>query len=137
MQFNAGFKGTLDDAKAEAKATIDKKAGEVRQRYITSIPAQDAIYQFKSEEVDRWQNVPGSEHTEANFPFVHASQRANGLATAQEARDRIAARRAFWVERGALSEEIREGGKRAVDNAATVRDAFEARDVAVEDLDLV
>lgn len=135
MQFNAGFKGALDDAKREAKAAIDQKAGEVRQRYITAIPAQDAIYQFKSEEVDRWQTVAESERTEANFPFVHASKRANGLATAQEARDRIAARRAFWVERGALSEEIREGGKRAVDNAATVREAFEARDVAVGELD--
>lgn len=137
MQFNANYNGTLDAAKAEAKDAIDKKAGDVRLRYITVIPAQDAIYQSKSAEIDDWDATPAAEHTEGRFPFIYASKRANGFDTADQARDLIHARRSLWVQKGALSEEHREGGKRAVDNATTVREVFEARDVAVGDLDLV
>lgn len=128
------YPGGLEAAKLKAQADIDEKAGRVRLRYITDIPGQAMTYFAKSREVDRW-DTPGIPKTEANFPLIFAAWRANGMATAQEARDLIAGRRDLWTVTGADIEERREGGKRSVEAATTIREVFVIRDATVTGLD--
>lgn len=136
MRRETPYPGGLDAARAYGRQAIDDAAGEARKRYITVIPGQELTYWIKSQEVDAWEAAAVILRRPEKFPLIYASSRAFGD-TPEQAKDRIKARRDFWIVKGAAIEELREGGKRAVDTAGTVQEAISVSRAIVAQLGAV
>jgi hypothetical protein len=125
--------GALDRAKADAAVAIDVAAGRTRQKYITTVPGQEATYLLKAQQADAFKAagyagpVPG---------LVAAEVTATGAA-ARQACDAILAERDLWAAIAAQVEAARRGGKVAAAAAATVKDVQAARDGALRALGLL
>ncbi len=118
---------TLDEYKTAARMEIDVVAGGVRQKYITSIQGQDAVYLMKYDEAVAYKDagypvIGGADE----YPHLTAEAVALGQ-TEQQVADTVIATREAWVMLSAAIEGERLGGKNNVSNAADTT----AVDVAV------
>jgi hypothetical protein len=115
------FDGTawvLDPAKLDRvlHARIDREAGEVRCRFLTSIPAQDLTYQRKESEARAW--LAADAPDPADFPFLVREAAATAQTVTALAAE-VVASADQWADLGSRIEAARVGGKRAVTLAAT------------------
>lgn len=121
------FTENLPLLKANAKAKIDEVAGQVRAKFVTSVPGQDATYISKEAECRAYAaaNYPADL---TNYPWVSCEAEATGL-TAQEAADAIILQANQWKVLGSTIEKIRRGGKIEVDKklkASTIKATMDA-----------
>lgn len=118
---------------SRAKDAIDHKAGEVRKRYITSVPGQEGTYLLKEREAQKFKDALYVGTVPA---MIQAEMNATGL-LAKAATDDILLRRDQWAAKAAQIEEQRLKGKRSVDAATTEAGVVAARDAAVAALNLL
>lgn len=123
----------LSDARIASCTAIDAKAGNVRLRYITSVPGQEGTYLLKEREAQRFRDALYVGTVPA---MVQAEVNATGL-LAKAAADDILLRRDQWAAKAAQIEEQRLKGKRSVDAATTEAGVASARDAAIAALDLL
>lgn len=116
--------------------TMDRVAGEARQRFITFAPGQELTYQEKAEQAADFAaaNYPSGQI--ANYPFIQVEVTVTGLSP-QAAADGILARRTLWIQKGALIEEARLIGKRDVNAATDVAGINTALDTAITALNSI
>lgn len=119
---------SLSSLKWHACNAVDAAAGDARQRYITDVPGQQAVYMVKLEQAQAY-----LANSSASAPYVHAEAQAMSEEPAAVAAN-IVALASHWNEQlGPLIEAARLAGKRAVneaDDAAAVAEA-EAAAIAV------
>lgn len=60
----------LPEAKAAAINSVNTKAGEVRTRYVTAVPSQDATYQMKLEDAKAFRDAGYPEDAISSYPFI-------------------------------------------------------------------
>ena len=115
----------IDQLKAEASTALDQKAGQVRQKYITTAPGQDATYTEKSRQCEAYKaaGYPATPDPVAHAYMV-AEKNAKG-GSYQAACDAILAERDQWAVLGARIEEVRRKAKINI-SAATTAEAVEA-----------
>lgn len=116
---------------ARAAAEIDAKAGEVRKRYITSVPGQDATYLLKERHAEAYK---AAGYAGAVPAMIQAEAAATGL-SAQAAADSILAERDAWLTKAAQIEQARRSGKISVVAAATHDQKVAAYQAAIVALD--
>jgi len=118
-----------------SKHEIDSIAERVRQKYITVGDGQAMVYVDKGNEAADYKAAgypagSGSPPTLTNYPFIQAEVDATGK-TNQVATDDILTERSNWVAKASSIEKERLGGKKAVDDAADVLAASDAREAAI------
>lgn len=120
---------SLADVKATAQTAIDTLAGQVRQKYITSVPGQEATYMEKARQCDAYKaaSYPATPDP-VMFSYVISEKNAmGGTTTFQQAADAIIAQRDEWAVKGAAIEEARRQAKIAIDAAQTTADVETAK----------
>lgn len=105
------------DVRAVAVERINQECGQFRAQFITAIPAQETVYQFKSAEVNAWDAMVANSvdpmlHLD-QFPFLASEAGARGI-TVAAMRDMIAQTRAQWVQLAVYSETKRQALLEAV-----------------------
>lgn len=116
---------TLDQLKAAACAEIDQRAGQVRSKYITTMPGQEATYTEKARQCEAYK-AAGYPATPDPVGHVYVIAEANAKSCGyQVACDAILTERDQWAVLGAKIEEARRKAKIAV-AAATTAEAVEA-----------
>lgn len=125
---------------AEASASVDQRAEEIRLRFITPGSAKALVYQAKNEEVARWQaDGAPTELIAADYPW--AADRAGRLAVSIAAvLADWAVRAEAWKTAGIAIENASEAGKDAIASAQATSDysaIFTARDQAINALDAI
>lgn len=128
---------TLNDIKTNAKALVDQTSEHIRCKYITPGFGQSLAYQEKSEEAADFvaSGYPtGSPIDLSDYPFIQAEVNATGK-TPQDAADDILAQKALWISKGASIEEVRLGGKKAIDDAPDEGDIITAKNAAISALE--
>jgi hypothetical protein len=107
----------LADEKKRALDAIDVKAGQVRLRFITDVPGQQATYIRKAEQARAY---AAAGYTGTLPPYIAAEAAATGL-TAAECTDTIIGLSDLWEGTvGPAIEQVRIGGKQAVTTAADI-----------------
>ena len=115
----------IDQAKAESAAEIDQKAGQVRQKYITTVAGQEATYTEKARQCEAYK-AAGYPATPDPVGHAYVIAEANAKSCGyQVACDAILAERDQWAVLGAKIEEARRKAKIAI-AAATTAEAVEA-----------
>jgi len=125
----------LQTAIAECCDAIDAKAGEVRKRYITTVPGQAETYLKKAEEAAAYK-AAGYPVDLTPYGWIAAEVAARGI-TAQQAADGILARRDQYVALGQGIERERVKAKEAIRAASTIAGAIRARDAGIAALDVL
>lgn len=111
--------GDISNTKEIAKEAIDKKAGEVRLKYITAVPGQAETYLMKSDEAFKIKTIGynniSTELVQANYPVVFAEMTATGqdVITVCET---ILMTEHMWRQIAAIIERERRQAKIEVDN---------------------
>lgn len=117
------------------KSEIDNFAGELRSKYISTIPGQAEVYQEKYDQaVDHAANAYPADLTD--YPLIQAEVDATSL-TAQQATDAILAARTNWLTSMAAIETERRKGKVNIDAAtdlASIESAFNVALAALQAL---
>jgi hypothetical protein len=107
----------LADEKKRALDAIDVKAGQVRLRFITDVPGQQATYIRKAEQARAY---AAAGYTGTLPPYIAAEAAATGL-TAAQCSDTIIGLSDLWEGTiGPAIEQVRIGGKQAVTAAADI-----------------
>jgi hypothetical protein len=125
---------SLEAYQDQMRALIDKSAGTARARYITVAPGQEATYQLKKAETERYlAAVALAEPVSSNdYPFIFGEALATGQTTDAVAAV-ISATAAAWMQKAAQIESARLAGKKAVTEAENHAEASlaatEAREV--------
>jgi hypothetical protein len=127
---------TLVCAKSDAHVAIDAQAGKTRRKYITDATGQDATYLQKAMDATAYIAAGYPSAAITSYPMVRSESRAMygsnpTAAQYQLAADYIIATQTAFVQKGADIEEVRRGGKIAVDNAQTVADVQAAQTAAI------
>lgn len=125
----------LQSAKNSAKNRIDIKAGNVRAKYITSVPGQAETYTAKYEDAKAYVAANYPVDT-TNYPWVKADSEAYGI-TPRQAADNIITLRNAWTNIGTTVEKIRLAGKTAVEQATTTQAINTAAEQAISQLELI
>lgn len=112
---------TLAEARDEHVITVNRLIGDVRVKYITSIPGQELTYQQKALEVQRYDADPAPDG--ANYPYLQAEATATG-ATLADVYQLVKATAVAWNQFGATVEGLRRGTIVALE-AATTADAMD------------
>lgn len=122
----------LGRARRQALAMIDTVAGEARQRYITDVPGQQAVYMTKQLEAEAYlAALAGNAATAEPGPHLAAEAQALGT-TAQAVAENVISLASAWLQ--VLSPAIeghRLAGKAAVNAAVDVDGIVAARDAAL------
>lgn len=127
----------LVEQKTEAKRLVDEAAEVARLRYVTTGSAQAMVYLRKETEADAYK-LAGYPAVGSPNEYPHLTQEAaNTGQTEQQVADLIIATRDLWIEKSALIEGERMGGKKNVDDAADESAVDTARDNAVAALDAI
>lgn len=140
----------ITEQRDAAKHEVDSSAEKARLRYITNGAGQSMAYQEKSEEAADFiaagyptgspQGSPigsvGSPISLPGYPFIEAEVRATGK-TAKQVADDIVAQKAAWVAVGALIEEVRLGGKKAIDEAIDSADIEDVKNDTIAILEAI
>lgn len=125
---------SLEAFVTEAKTIIDKKAGEVRLRYITDVAGQAATYDEKLTEAKSW--AAETSPSILNYPYIEAEAIATGV-TADVAASVIIGTAAVWRAKGAEIEGARMAGKKAQSTAATLDEAKQNLMASLSNLDIL
>ena len=126
---------TLDSKKTYAKRTIDRYAGNIRGKFVTTVPGQEMTYQEKAEQAADYVAASYPADT-SNFPFIQAEIDATSK-TKEQAADDILSQRATWITIGAAIEQHRLSGKKQVDEASTEEDVKNIVDSTIALLDAI
>lgn len=105
----------LEPQRRLALKQIDQMAGETRMLFITSVPGQEATYQFKIEDA-RAYKAAGYPSDATPYPWINAEAEATGT-SAQAAADTIIATGEQWVVVGVMIERTRMTFKTLARNA--------------------
>lgn len=105
----------LPQLKRNACNSIDTRAEQVRQRYITVGDGQAQTYIEKANEAADFA-AAGYPSDLSNYPFIQADVDAYQI-TAKEVADNILAKRSEWIHIGSQVERERLMGKRLISNA--------------------
>jgi hypothetical protein len=111
---------TAASVERAALLRIDQLAGELRLRYITDVPGQQAVYLTKLDEATRYLQQVQQGQTGLAGPHLQAEAAALGV-TALVVAQSVSASAALWL--GSISPAIeaqRMAGKAAVRAAATL-----------------
>lgn len=114
--------------KENLKNDLDVVAGQVRGRYITTVPGQAETYMEKAEQAIEYaaKNYPADD---TPYPLVRAQANATGM-TSQQAADSIIQTRSMWIGAASQIEEHRIRGKINIAATTTNGDAYAAFAVA-------
>lgn len=123
----------LAKVKIVAQAHIDIKAGEIRSKYITTIPGQAEVYQEKYDQAVDYitNNYPVDT---SPYPMIQAEANATGYTPTQSA-DAIVAQRSTWLGNMSSIEEERRRGKVNIEAAVDETGVNAARDAALASLE--
>lgn len=116
----------LAQAKREAIAFINQKAGETRQKYMTDIPGQESTYLLKEEEVKRYLDDP--EPDMVDYPLIAAEAAACNW-TVEFTVNYIRQTAVMFRQVAAAVEGRRRGGIIAVENAVNLSQIEAAKDI--------
>lgn len=97
-------------------AKVDEEAGEIRKRYLTTVPGQEMTYLRKEQEARAFMLDP-----EGSYPFLQAEAQATNVTVAELAAV-VLANADIWGEIGAAIEGLRMGAKTAITAATTAAD---------------
>lgn len=123
---------TLAQLQARLCNDIDLRAGQIRQKYITSVPGQDATYQAKLAEANSY-IAAGSPADASSYPYINNEAQQKNAAPATIANLYISTNNQ-WTSINAPIEGIRTAGKDNVNNATTAAGAQTAHDNAITSL---
>lgn len=96
---------------------VDRYAGEVRARFITTQPGQELTYLLKLNEAKAYPN--------GDTAFITAEALATGK-TEQEVVDNILASASLWQQIGTVIESERLKAKAVIKQATTVKEMYDA-----------
>lgn len=120
MRFDIHPFKDIGEAREWARNRIDESAGAARARYITVTPGQDATYQAKYADAKAFVLAGYPDDRIDQYPWVKAEAAATG-ASYGEAADGIKAVGDPWnMVIGPQIEELRIGGKKALDALTTI-----------------
>lgn len=125
------FGPSLDQLKASSHRQIDVAAGDVRLRFITDAPGQDAVYQEKRREAEALQVDP--ELPLDATPHLTAEATAFGVSRTDKAFE-VMAQASSWAQVSALIEARRLMAKAAVTASTTAQDVRNAAAVDWTDI---
>lgn len=128
--FEAG--PTLADVIAESLVMIDAGAGQIRTKYLTSVPGQETTYQEKVLDANAYKSA-GYPADATPYPWISAEAAATGK-TPTAVADYIIAVKALWIAKGSQIEGERMLGKTSVKNATTVAEALNIRNTTLRNL---
>lgn len=84
MRINHSRHKDLASSIAKIKSDIDSAAGQARERYITNVPGQEAVYLEKKRQSDEFK-ANGSPADTAGYEYVVAEANARGVTNDQAA----------------------------------------------------
>lgn len=111
---------------ANASTQVDTLAGQIRLKYITSIPGQDATYLSKLTDAQAYKTAgyPAIATPPTSYLWVYAEYtvmlETNSSATTQQAADFIISTAASWDQIGSQIEGARRLAKNTIAAATTV-----------------
>jgi len=106
----------IDEMRTYYKKAIDEYAGEIRLKYITDIPGQDATYSLKYEEALKYINSDKNTVDETEFNMLYKESITTNKSLANLANEIITLRN-IWVDKASSIESIRLGKKASLDMA--------------------
>lgn len=123
--------------KAEALLDIDRKAGEVRARYITDTPGQAEVYMMKLKEAEEYAIAAAQPQPVdmTDFPFIEGESIATGV-PADDVATSILTVAAAWKAKAVSIESKRMAAKKAVTEAVDTPTAHSRANQALADLDV-
>lgn len=124
----------LQKAIHRALDAVDSVAGEVRLRYITSVPGQSETYTRKEAQAREWAD---SGFTGSAPSFIAAEAQALGVEPQQVAQEVIALADFWSNQKGPAIEAARIAGKAAVRTAATLQQLSDLERSAIQALQLL
>lgn len=122
---------SLDELKSKIADEIDKKAGDIRLKYITSVPGQAETYMMKLEQAREYKangytgDLPPFILAEVNSSRVHPIKAADSIISTYE----------MWKIKAVQIEEARRIGKNDVYASLTSDSVFSSRDKAFKRLE--
>jgi len=109
-------------ARANGAQQIDAAAGKARQRYITTVPGQDATYIVKYQEALDY-IAAGYPNDLTSYPYIAGESSPNTWMTATQAATRIAVLGGYWRDViGPAIEKARVNGKDAIDALTSIEE---------------
>lgn len=124
----------LPEAKAEAIERVNIKAGEVREKYVTNVPSQDATYQMKLEDANAFKLAGYPENSLASYPFINGEAIATG-SSGQSAADLIINTANGWKQLAAGIENERRKANELINQCANFVDCAGIADIAIANLE--
>ena len=113
---------TLDQIKITFANYLDKLSGDVRSKYVTTIPGQAEVYIKKAEEAEKIAGLP-YEVNPADYPLIATEMAIQGTDLTTTVQN-ILAIQVQWLQLAAAVEFIRLTGKKAINNATTITDVL-------------
>lgn len=123
----------IEEVRAAARRAIDDAAGAARDRFITTAPGQESVYQLKREAARDYQEAG---YTGDVPSIIQAEANAQGM-TPTQATDFILATAAQWIAIAVQIEQNRIAGKVAVQAAQSVSAVETIRDDALAALEAI
>ena len=108
---------SLDEYKVDAKQKIDEVSSQIRTKYVTDVPGQEALYAEKVEEATDFISE-GYKSDLNTFPLIHAEVKATEL-TPKQVADGIIKKKSEWIHANAKIEEHRLRAKRVIESKKT------------------
>lgn len=125
---------SLDAIKAHCCDHIDKKAGDVRLKYITDVPGQQATYQMKADECKEIKRLGLPDDSDmTNYPLIKAEMAVTGL-TCNQVADMIIAIESGWKFLAASIEQARRMGKQSIMGATDINGVLTQEQYALQTL---
>jgi len=133
MRFDLHPFKSIDEAREWARNQIDTSAGDARSRYLTITPGQDATYQAKYADAQAFMRAGYPDEAIDQYPWVKAEARATGVSY-RTAADGIKAVGDPWnMVIGPKIENLRIGGKKALDALTKISDVVtQTRDIQAQ-----
>jgi hypothetical protein len=131
--------GDVSLQKTMACQVIDKKAGDVRLRFITSVPGQAETYIMKADEAKKIKALNYNltqQEIAAQFPVVHGEMLATG-ANIIVVCETILATEAGWKNIAAAIEKERRQGKISIDACTNMSEIQAQLSGAIASLDAI
>lgn len=128
---------TIAEMRLRLQKRIDDIAGEVRSKYITIAPGQEATYISKETECRKFKADSYPEANLDQYVWVKAEKEATEAVTGQVAADAIILQADQWKMLGSAIEKVRRAGKLDLDKRiakTTLQASFDATETALRAL---
>ena len=119
---------------AQQLDAIDAHAGAARQRYITDVPGQQAVYMDKASQATSYLAALQTDSKAPAPPYVQAEADAMGVTPDAAAREILGVAQVWREEIGPRIERLRRSGKLATEKASTCDEARKLAAAAIEAL---